>query len=86
MVKKTELSLLPEDDISSKVYVKVVDLTLDETLKARDLGKKVLPQPSNPADLCNFYVTPSRHQAYSSFWLYGSFLVAAGNVVVWFYF
>ena len=86
LVKRTELSLLPAEHACNKIYVKYVDLSMDTAeLKAREMGKKSLPMASSPADLCNFYVTPSRHQAYSSFWLYGSCLIAAANGFVWFY-
>ena len=85
-MKNTELSFLPDDDISRKVYIKSVDLTLKDEMTAREMGKKSLPMAASPQDLCSFYVTPARHQAYSSFWLYATILVSAGNAVVWFYF
>ena len=74
--------------MSKKVYVKVVDLAMQEELKARtgSMGKKSLPMVSTPADLCNFYVTPARHQAYSSFWLYLTALISGANVMIWIYF
>ena len=38
-----------------------------------------------PADLCYWYVTPERHQAYSTFWLYATLLNAFANVFIWLY-
>ena len=38
-----------------------------------------------PADLCYWYVTPERHQAYSTFWLYATVLNGVANAFLWFY-
>jgi len=83
-IESTSLSHAPEGDIARKIYVKVVDLTQleDRTLSPEQL----LPKPATPQDMCNFYVTPARHQAYSSFWLYGTCLNFAANVFIWVYF
>ena len=40
---------------------------------------------TTPADLCYWYVTPERHQAYSTFWLYATIINAVANVAIWVY-
>ena len=80
MIDETDLSHLAENDVSRKIYLKVVDLTFNP-----GSNEEKLPKPSSAQDLCNFYVMPGRHQAYSNFWLYASFLNVAGNVFIWAY-
>ena len=80
MIDQTELSHLPENDIARRCYLKVCDLTFNS-----GSNEDKLPKPSSAQDLCNFYVMPARHQAYSNFWLYASFLNVAGNVALWIY-
>ena len=48
-----------------------------------DVGN-AMRRPS-PADLCYWYVTPERHQAYSTFWLYATILNGFANAFIWFY-
>jgi len=38
-----------------------------------------------PGDMCYWYVTPDRHQAYSTFWLYSTLLNGFANALIWFY-
>jgi hypothetical protein len=66
------------------MYVKVVDLSKFEEQTTSPEAQ--LPKPATPQDMINFYVTPARHQAYSSFWLYGSCLNFGANVLIWVYF
>ena len=83
LIERTSLSLSAPDDIARQVYMRVVDLTYqeDKTLSP----EQQLPRPATPQDMVNFYVTPSRHQAYSTFWLYASMLNVAGNIFIWAY-
>lgn len=64
-------------DFASKVYLKAVSLT-----HSNQIEQAKLPRPAMPSDLCHWYVTPSKHQAYASFWFYltGLNLVATGWV------
>jgi hypothetical protein len=86
LIEKTDLSCTDEGDVARQVYIRVVDLAFEEDRPENDIGLKKLPEPATPADLCNFYVMPSRHQAYSTFWMYASGLNVVGNIFVWFYF
>ena len=80
-IDKTDLSHLDQNDVGRKTYLKVVDLTFNP-----GHNEEKLPKPSTAQDMCNFYVTPARHQAYSSFWLYASCLNIVGNGFIWLYF
>ena len=63
-----------------------MDLAFEEDKEEGDIQGKKLPAPATPGDLCNFYVMPARHQAYSTFWAYASLLNVVGNAFIWFYF
>ena len=86
LIEKTSLSFSEPDSVCRRIYIKSVDLKLESSKTSDDLALKKLPIPGTPQDLCNFYVMPARHQAYSSFWLYTSGLIVVGNLAVWFYF
>ena len=85
IIEQTDLSCSKEDDVARQVYVKVVNLAFEDEKDKNDTTLKTLPLTATPSDLCNFYVMPGRHQAYSTFWLYASCLNVVGNVVIWFY-
>lgn len=82
-IRESPLDHLPEDDVSRKLYLKVVDLRYQSEHSYQDQVQ--LPKQHTPQDLCNFYVTPSRHQAYSNFWLFASCLNVGANIFIWFY-
>ena len=90
LIEFTDLSWAPPESIIRKIYIRSVDLKLSEAQDKADEGHIIghqdkLPRPAMAKDMCNFYVMPARHQAYSTFWLYASFLIGAGNAFVWLY-
>ena len=77
LLGKTDIA---NKDFASKVYLKAVSLTYDEKIE-----QAKLPRPAIPADLCYWYVTPEKHQAYATFWFYLSGLNVVASVFVWFF-
>ena len=74
--KKTNLTQRPE--LVHKLYIKSVQFTMDGTIEQQRLPRQALP-----SDICYWYVTPSKHQAYATFWFYLSGLIGATNAYVW---
>jgi len=77
LIGKTDLA---NKELASKVYLKGVNLTLDGTIE-----QQRLPRPAIPYDLCYWYVTPSKHQAYATFWFYLSGIIGVANAFTWLY-
>ena len=71
---------LANKELASKVYIKAVALTLGVKIE-----QAKLPRPAIPSDLCYWYVTPEKHQAYAHFWFFLTWLNFGANIVVWFY-
>lgn len=76
-VKNTEFV---NKEQASKIMIKAVNFNEDAMM-----SKTTIRKPT-PADLCYWYVTPERHQAYSTFWLYATILSVCANAFVWIYF
>ena len=76
LLGKTDIA---NQDFASKVYLKSVSMTLGDKIE-----QAKLPRPAIPADLCYWYVTPSKHQAYATFWFYLSGLNIAATTFIWF--
>ncbi len=77
-VEKTQLFSNKEQ--AREILIKEVNFAENSQV---EVGKAI-KKPS-PADLCYWYVTPERHQAYSTFWLYATILNGFANVFIWFY-
>lgn len=77
LLGKTEIA---NTEFASRIYLKSVSLTLDDKIE-----QAKLPRPAMPSDLCYWYVTPGKHQAYATFWFYLSGLNVAATAFVWFW-
>lgn len=73
--KKTDLV---NAEFAKNLYLKSVQFTYDGTIE-----QQRLPRQAFPTDLCYWYVTPQKHQAYATFWFYVSALNVVANVYVW---
>jgi hypothetical protein len=60
------------------VYLKSVQFTMDGTIEQQRLPRQALP-----SDICYWYVSPQKHQAYATFWFYVSGLNLIANAYVW---
>jgi hypothetical protein len=61
--------------------LKAVNFDLDTVNNERER----IPRLVTPGDLCYWYVTPERHQAYSTFWMYATIINAVANAAIWVY-
>lgn len=76
LLEKTDIANKP---FASRIYLKSISLTLGDKIE-----QAKLPRPAMPQDLCHWYVTPSKHQAYATFWFYLSGLNIAATGFIWF--
>eukprot|EP00347_Sterkiella_histriomuscorum_P006546 403352358 len=76
LIKLTEFQ---NKEQATKIMIKEVNFAQNSTEQGTSIKRQT------PADLCYWYVTPERHQAYSSFWLYVTGLNLAANAFIWFY-
>ncbi|CDW84832.1 surfeit locus 1 family protein [Stylonychia lemnae] len=75
-VKNTEFG---NKDVAKQIMIREVNFNENTTEQRTSLKRQT------PADLCYWYVTPERHQAYSTFWLYATGLNLFANAVIWAY-
>ena len=77
---------MPSAEFSNKeqarrIMIKEVNFSMHP---GAETGKAL--RRAKPGDLCYWYCTPERHQAYSTFWLYATVLNGVANAFIWFYF